>query len=236
VKDALGDFLTSPRAVRHDESEHRSFAASSASPRAAAPAPAHAAAPPRPVHRYLQVADTFLVFETAEGLAIVDQHALHERIRLEELHERVHHGGLEVQRFLTPRVVELPAADVEMLVAEADTLAPLGIEVAAFGPTTVAVHALPALLGDRDPAPLVRDLCERVREDRAPGHRDHLVESILHSMACRSAVMAGDPLTESQIAELLRRADLIDSSAGCAHGRPTSLRLSWRDLERHFRR
>jgi DNA mismatch repair ATPase MutL len=48
--------------------------------------------------------------------------------------------------------------------------------------------------------------------------------------------MAGDPLTESQVAELLRRADLIDTRQGCAHGRPTALRIPLRDLERHFRR
>lgn len=239
VKEALSDFLVAARdAPRGDETTwrgHRSAAAAAPSAVAAAAA-SHREALPRPVTRYLQVRDTFLVFETGDGLAIVDQHALHERIRLEELHARVHEGGLEVQRFLTPPVVELPSADAEILVAEADALARLGIEIGAFGPTSVAVHALPSLLGDRDPAPLVHDLVEKLREGRAPGHREHLVESILHSMACRSAVMAGDPLTESQIAELLRRADLIDTSAGCAHGRPTALRISFRDLGRHFRR
>jgi DNA mismatch repair protein MutL len=229
VKEALTDFLASAPPPGTPPPAY----AGSRSARPPAPAAAPAA---RPVTRYLQVRNTFLVFETDEGLAIVDQHALHERIQLEELHERLHHGGIEVQHFLAPRVVELPAADAEMLLAESETLGRLGIEVAAFGPTTVAVHALPALFGDRDPAPLVRDLVERVREDRAPSHRDHLLESILHSMACRSAVMAGDPLTEAQIAELLRRADLIDTSAGCAHGRPTALRIPYGDLLRQFRR
>ena len=55
-------------------------------------------------------------------------------------------------------------------------------------------------------------------------------------MACRAAIMAGDRITEQQAAELLRRADLIDSRQGCAHGRPTALRLPFTDLERRFRR
>ena len=245
VKDALEDFIAAPHSPGTSPEDRRGReTALAGAPRAdvrhaefATPAAVTAAAPaPRPVGRYLQVRNTFLVFETADGLAIVDQHALHERIRLEEIHERIHHGGLEVQRLLTPRAVELPAADVELLLAAADTLAPLGIEIGAFGPTSVAVHALPALFGRRDPAPLVRDLVERVREERGPAHREHLVESVLHSMACRSAVMAGDPLTEVQIAELLRRADLIDTSAGCAHGRPTALRIPFKDLERNFKR
>jgi len=231
VRDALAGFLSAP----HPQRDEAYRPAPSRGRVAERPAPGPASVP-RPVLRFLQARDTFLVFETDEGLAIVDQHALHERIRLEELHERLHSGGLEVQRLLTPAVIELPAADVELLVAEAETLEPLGIELTAFGPTSVALHAVPALLGARDPAPLVRDLVEPLREGRGPGHGDRLVESILHSMACRSAVMAGDPLTEAQIAELLRRADLIDTSAGCAHGRPTALRIPWRDLERHFRR
>jgi DNA mismatch repair protein MutL len=55
-------------------------------------------------------------------------------------------------------------------------------------------------------------------------------------MACRAAIMAGDPVDESQVAELLRRADLVDSRQGCAHGRPTALRIPFTDLERRFRR
>jgi DNA mismatch repair protein MutL len=55
-------------------------------------------------------------------------------------------------------------------------------------------------------------------------------------MACRAATMAGDRLTEAQAGELLRRADLIDTSQGCAHGRPTALRISFRELRRHFKR
>ena len=54
-------------------------------------------------------------------------------------------------------------------------------------------------------------------------------------MACRSAVMAGDRLSEEQAAELLRRAGEIDTSQSCAHGRPTVLRIPYSDLLRHFK-
>ncbi len=243
VQDALAGFLASPRAERREDfGEQRSRSPGASDVRPPAPptrgGPTYVdVAPPRPVGRYLQIRNTFLVYETGDGIEIVDQHALHERIRLEEIHERLHESGtIEVQRLLSPRVIELPAADVERLTGAADLLAKLGLEVGPFGPTAVGLHAIPLLFGRRDPAPFLRDVADRLRERGDTGDREEMLESILHSMACRSAVMAGDPLTEEQIADLLRRAGTVDTSQGCAHGRPTALRVSFGELERRFGR
>jgi DNA mismatch repair protein MutL len=222
VREALTDFLAAPRGA---ESIHRS------SPHA--PPPDVAAVP---AVRYLQVRDTFLVFETDDGIAVVDQHALHERILLEEWKARIAAGTLEVQRMLVPLVVEMPSADVDLLLGEADALARAGVAVERFGPTSVAVQSMPTLLARRDPSRLLGGVVERLREGGGAGGRGALLETLLHSMACRSAIMAGDRITETQAAELLRRGDLIDSRQGCAHGRPTALRIPFSDLERRFRR
>ena len=249
VKDALSDFLR-----RHDEPppaeslfQRRSGGAASLQERGGATAPAGASAAmgsahapiapaPRAVGRFLQVRDTFLVFEVEDGLAIVDQHALHERIRLEEIKARVAAGNLEVQPLLVPALVELPAADLEALLDESENLERLGVRLARFGETTVAVHALPSLLSRRDPETVVRGLADRVRAGKGAGSRMSLFDELMHSMACRSAIMAGDPVTEEQAAELMRRADLIDNPQSCAHGRPTSLRVTFTELLRHFKR
>ena len=75
-----------------------------------------------------------------------------------------------------------------------------------------------------------------MKAGRGAGRREDVVEALMHSMACRSAVMSGDRLTEDQVAELMRRADEIDTSQSCAHGRPTVLKIPYRDLIRHFGR
>jgi DNA mismatch repair protein MutL len=222
VREALTDFLAAPRT---GESVHQSH------PVVASPTVAAV-----PAVRFLQVRDTFLVFETDDGVAIVDQHALHERILLEDWKARIAAGRLEVQRLLVPAIVEMPSADVDLLLAEADALAHAGVAVERFGPTSVAVHSMPTLLARRDPSRLLGGVVERLRDGGGAGGRAALFESLLHSMACRSAIMAGDRITEAQAAELLRRADLIDSRQGCAHGRPTALRIPFSDLERRFRR
>ncbi len=245
VKDALSEFLRGHAEPPPNESLFRRGAgdAGGAASRIAAddaaarlPAPASGAPPPRAVGRFLQVRDTFLVFEVEDGLAIVDQHALHERIRLEEIKRRVAEGGLEVQPLLVPALVEMPAAEIEALLAESEALERLGVRLARFGETTVAVHALPSMLSRRDPETVVRGLAERVLAGKGAGSRLSLLDDLMHSMACRSAIMAGDVVTEEQAAELMRRADLIDNPQSCAHGRPTSLRVSFKELLRHFKR
>ena len=239
VKDALSDFLRRPRPddERPDARWAPRPAATGGSQIAAArpAADAHAVVA-RAAARYLQVRDTFLVFEVEDGIAIVDQHALHERIQLEAITARVRDGSLEVQPFLIPALVELPAADVDALVAEREALESIGVRVDRFGETTLAVHALPAMLSRRAPEIVVEGLAERLRAGRGAGSRTALLDDLMHSMACRSAIMAGDPLTEEQAAELMRRADLIDNPQSCAHGRPTSLRVTFRELLRHFKR
>jgi DNA mismatch repair protein MutL len=227
VREALASFLAAPGG-----GEPKFASARPDAERAAAP-PMPAA---RPAVRYLQVRGTFLVFETADGIAVVDQHALHERVLLEELKSRFAKGTPETQRLLVPAVVEMAAADADLLLDAADALAPAGLELARFGPTSVAVHAMPAILARRAPETILAGVVERLREGRPAGGRAALAETLLHSMACRAAVMAGDPLTEEQAAELIRRADLLDSRQGCAHGRPTALRIPFSDLERRFQR
>jgi DNA mismatch repair protein MutL len=55
-------------------------------------------------------------------------------------------------------------------------------------------------------------------------------------MACKAAVKAGDRLSEGELMDLLRMREQIERSSNCPHGRPTTLRLSLRDLEKQFKR
>ncbi len=184
----------------------------------------------------LQIHNSYLVVETDEGLMIVDQHALHERILYEELRRRVTEGKLESQRLLLPEVVCVPADRLEALETHADTLGRLGIELLPAGPQSVALHAFPTLLERVDQARFVRDLLDLLAEQGARPDAEVLLHHLLDMMACKAAVKAGDSLTAAEIESLLRRRELAERSSHCPHGRPTTLRLSLRDLERQFHR
>ncbi len=205
-------------------------------------------------HEVLQVHDSYVVTQDEHGLVIIDQHALHERVMFERLSARILGQGkaMESQRLLMPAVVEVEAKRQGLLQSLEPLLAVLGLEVDAMGPRQVAVHAFPTLLFDRgvDPAAFVGELLDlaekgELDEARAAG-RDGValgaaqIEPALHvvldMMSCKAAVKAGDALSDAELTELLAERERIERSTSCPHGRPTSLRLTLKDLEKRFGR
>ena len=191
----------------------------------------------RTARRVMQVHGSYLVVEDAEGILVVDQHALHERGMFEELKARIAASPLESQRMLVPVAIETDPRAVEAIADAGPLLERLGIELGAVGPRAVLVHAYPTFLLGRgvEPAAFVPGLLAQIAED---GHADF--ESALHSvldmMACKASVKAGDRLSPTEIDALLDLRDRIERGTACPHGRPTALRITMRDLERNFGR
>jgi DNA mismatch repair protein MutL len=192
--------------------------------------------PALPPGAALQVHDAYLVLETPDGMLVIDQHALHERILYEQLRRRVRDGKLEVQRLLIPEPVELPAAQAAAVLAAADQLRELGLDVSDFGGDTVLLSSYPTLLGRRPPHEILLAVVDHlVTKDRPPS-KEALLDGLLATMACKAAVKAGDRLTPDEISHLLHLRDLADDSHHCPHGRPTSLLFSRKQLDRQFGR
>jgi DNA mismatch repair protein MutL len=192
--------------------------------------------PNAPSSGALQLHNSYLVAQSDDGLVIIDQHALHERIIFEDLLARVTRGPLESQRLLIPLPLDVSQRQIAMLEHLRPLLERLGIEVASFGPTSVAVHSFPSFLEKLDPAGFVGELLERGEQELLDLHEEELLHEVLDMMSCKAAVKAGDPLSREEIEALLARRELVERSSNCPHGRPTTLRLSLRDLEKQFKR
>jgi DNA mismatch repair protein MutL len=184
-----------------------------------------------------QVANTFIVVGSDDGVEIIDQHALHERILYNEFRARMMDAPLEAQQLLIPATVTITAHEADLLNHSADLLARVGIGIESFGPNTVAIQRFPSLLTARhtDPARFLRALLDRLSEDEA-AHSEHLLEHILEVMACKAAIKAGDPLSQPEMMELLAKRHGLEQASACPHGRPTTLTLSLDDLARQFQR
>jgi DNA mismatch repair protein MutL len=106
-----------------------------------------------------------------------------------------------------------------------------------FGGSTVIVTSKPALAGDASASSLVRDVLERLAATSAAGGGTAmLVDEVLHGLACRAAIKAGDRLSQAEVDALVRDRRIVRESHHCPHGRPTSLTLSRQELDRQFRR
>jgi len=208
----------------------------------APPAPMVATMPPpldnarRPQIQALQLHNSYLVAQTEEGLIIIDQHALHERIIYEELLAKLSRGPLESQRLLIPQTIPVSGRQMELLEQIKPLLARLGIEVTQFGPDTVAVQSFASFLERCEPAGFVAELLERGEQELLDLHEEELLHNVLDMMACKAAVKAGDPLSAGEIEALIARRGLVERSSNCPHGRPTTLRLTLKDLEKQFKR
>jgi DNA mismatch repair protein MutL len=198
--------------------------------------PPAAALPPPGSFKAIQLYDTYLVLETREGMLVIDQHALHERILFEQLKQRMAVGSLETQRLLIPEPVDLTAEQAARTLEHRDALAELGLGVEDFGGGTLLLTSYPAILGNRAPLTILQSVVDHlVGKERVPS-REHLLNDLLSLMACHAAVRAGDRLTPEEIAALVAQRDLATDTHHCPHGRPTSLLFSRQELERQFRR
>jgi DNA mismatch repair protein MutL len=202
----------------------------------AGPLPASGPEPSAATTRAIQIHDAYLVIETPDGMLVVDQHALHERILYEQLRRRVREGRLEVQRLLIPEPVELTTEQAAAVLEARPQLAGLGLDVEDFGGGTVAVSSYPALL-DRVPVGQVfQSVVDVLTDEDRPPTRDRLFERLLATMACKAAVKAGDRLSPEEIDYLMRLRPTAEDSHHCPHGRPTSLVFSRQELDKQFRR
>lgn len=187
-------------------------------------------------HRAIQVHDCYLVLPAEEGLLVIDQHALHERILYEYLRERVLEGDLEIQKLLVPLTLEISSAESAMLQDYQELFADLGFQIEPFGSGTVALHSYPALLRKANLAQIVRDLCEHLGQPGQQPTRRDVLDEVLHMMSCKAAIKAGQRLSAEEMDQLLEQRHLVHDTHHCPHGRPTALVLSRQMLDRQFGR
>jgi DNA mismatch repair protein MutL len=192
--------------------------------------------PDLPPGSAVQIHNAYIIQETREGMLVIDQHALHERILFEQIRRRVRDGNLEVQRLLIPQPIDLPPGHAAFVLEARDALATLGLDVTDFGGNTVLLSSYPTIMDRRPPHEiLAAAVDELVGKERAPT-REVLFDHLMATMACKAAVKAGDKLTPDEIQYLLQLRLMAEDSHHCPHGRPTTLLFSRQELDRQFRR
>jgi DNA mismatch repair protein MutL len=185
-----------------------------------------------------QAGKTYLIAEGEAGVYLVDQHAAHERVLLEDLRLALRREA-DRQLLLEPLVVDVPPAAVALAEQAASELAALGFVIEPFGPRQVLVRAVPGMLLDRHPQRILQEtLATLVTNTHGLVIEQHAswTERLAIVMACRSAVRAGDTLAQPEMEALLRRLGEASICRTCAHGRPTAILLSHARLEREFGR
>ena len=180
-----------------------------------------------------EVFKTYIITERAGELCVIDKHAAHERILFEQLAKD--YGNVPAQMLLVPVQVNLTAAEKQAVLQNIDLLTDAGIEVEDFGGATVVVRAVPADVPVDDVEDMIIELAARLID----GARDALREKtewVLHSIACRAAIKAGDKTGAAEMLALAQH--IMDGTIPpfCPHGRPCVLKITRKELEKQFGR
>jgi DNA mismatch repair protein MutL len=175
---------------------------------------------------------SYIVAEGPDGLYLIDQHAAHERILFEKIENQRLRQETEVQGLLEPVTFEVNPKQEEVLKSHSEDLAEFGFSIEPFGDRTYLVRAVPALLYQKDWTGMVRELLDSL----SSGDKRDWREEIAVSMACHSAVRAGQALTDDEMRELIRQLEQVALPHTCPHGRPTMIHLSSTQLRKEFGR
>lgn len=207
----------------------------------AMPAPAAPAAASEPLTRLPplrvvgQVSETYVVAEAPDGLYLVDQHAAHERVVFEKLMREQGTQPINRQHLLLPVAVDLPPAVATLLLGHLELLDEWGFAVEDFGDATLRVRAVPHGLRESQIGPALYELADHLGE-YSGSTPDDWREKILTTIACHSAIRAGQTLAHEEMRQLLQQLERCAFPRTCPHGRPTALLLSQAQLERQFGR
>ncbi len=186
-----------------------------------------------PVLRILgQLSSSYIIAEGPDGLYLIDQHAAHERILSEQVINQRSHQEVEVQGLLEPVTFEVNPKQDEALKSGYESLAEFGFSIEPFGDRTYLVRTVPVLLHQKDWMGMVRELLDSF----SGGDKGDWIEKIAISIACHSAVRAGQTLTDDEMRELIRQLEQAAIPHTCPHGRPIMIRLSSEQLKRGFGR
>jgi len=180
--------------------------------------------------------DTYILAESGDEVVIIDQHAASERIIYERLISQFEGGGIAIQGLLMPITIDLPANLIEAFSENVELLSRLGFDLERFGGNTLLVRGVPSSLGNSEIEGALVEILERIRTGLGKVSRTEMIREMLVILACRSAIKAGDKLSQEEIERLLSDLSRTELPFNCPHSRPTIIRLSRKELESRFRR
>jgi DNA mismatch repair protein MutL len=183
----------------------------------------------------LQMFDTYIVYQSADGIVIVDQHSAHERVLYEAVMAQLTGADAPAQRLLLPLTLELTDEELDAVERHAALLRRIGYEAEAFGGRAVVLHAVPSPHPRFDAGACFRELVADLAGGRFGGWANRL-ERFAATYACRAAVKGGEPLDQREMRELLLRLFATELPPHDVHGRSTIVQLPREELERRFGR
>ncbi len=184
-----------------------------------------------------QLLGIYILAQAEDSLLLIDMHAAAERVNYEKMkRQRQENGNLQSQRLLIPVTFAASHEECAALADHAEALAGFGLELSDMGSNTLAVRAVPAMLGKADVVSLAKDVLGELAQVGSSQTIEEHENHILATMSCHGSVRAGRQLTLPEMNALLRDMENTPRSNQCNHGRPTWVKLTLKELDALFLR
>ena len=174
---------------------------------------------------------TYIIVSYKNSLYLIDKHAAHERMNFEKLKSSL---KINSQMLLTPVSVTLIKEEFEAIITNTEMLNKFGFLVEDFGGSTVVVRAVPSILSGEDVTSLISEVAETLRKTGLAESKK--IDDILHSIACKSAIKAGNITSKEELLSLAVKVLTSRSLMYCPHGRPIAFELKRSQIEKQFGR
>ena len=181
-----------------------------------------------------QFADSYIIVQAEEELLLIDQHALHERVRYERLKNIK--NNWDAQKLISPLVIQATKVQIAVASSSIEKLLELGFEIIT-DEDKISLLSHPMLLDGKDIEPLFKDLLQDLSDDGSPlSTLEKIQDHVAFMKSCRGAVKANEKLSLSEMRRLIDDMRRIPNPWACVHGRPTALRINIDSLDHHFGR
>lgn len=185
----------------------------------------------------IQIHNTYLLIQTKRGALLLDQHAAHERILYEQFRQELEQKKKKVMKFDEPLLLEISTVEAEVLQEHLEKLQTCGFTVKQDKKNHIfRVTHVPELFKDRDIAQLIHRILEELSDDKEVADVDHFTNLMLSFLACRSAIKAGEKLTQPEARKLIQKLQETPHNTTCPHGRPTQIEVNLTNLHHMFKR
>lgn len=182
-----------------------------------------------------QVFKTYWIFEYADKMYVMDQHAAHERVLFERFMKNYHSRKISSQYLSPPVIISLTMEEERLLNTYMDAFEKLGFEIEPFGGRDFAIRAVPYDLGTIDSGDLFRSLLNNLEVSTSVEDLEIYVHRVA-TEACKAAVKGGGELSVEEAQSLVTQLFACEDPYHCPHGRPTIFSISRKDLEKKFKR
>ncbi len=184
---------------------------------------------PRVLGQYLR---SYIVAETPEEILIIDQHNAHERVLFEKYKE-IHKGKKWPQKMvLFPLLVDLTPSQILSMEENQSLLEEAGFRVEAMGGQSYVLREVPDIFQEEEAKDVFLSLLEEIKEEKIEKRE----EALLATLACRTAVKVGEPLSPDRMKYLVDELFQTPNPSLCPHGRPITVRIERREIEKGLKR